>query len=130
MTNARHVAGTPGTVLTAAGSCRKLVAVNMRTPLLVGYASGSRPAGLVGRVVYAFGSYHRTHLLGQANLLASEWLPAYALCQPRRPGSASWRPRKCQAQTAPYKVVSREWSTTRRQLVLPSAPFTHDSRLR
>ena len=98
-TNAPHVAGTPGTALTVAGSYRKLVAVNMRTPLLVGYASGSCPAGLVGRVVYAFGSYHRTHLLGQANLLVSEWLPACGLCSPGDlevppggPGSAKHRP--------------------------------------
>ncbi len=48
--------------------------------LLVARISGSRQAGFVGGVIYAFGSYHFAHLLGHANLLASEWLPAYLLC--------------------------------------------------
>jgi hypothetical protein len=48
--------------------------------LLVTFVSGSRLAGFVGGVIYAFGSYHFAHLLGHANLLASEWLPAYILC--------------------------------------------------
>lgn len=48
--------------------------------LLVARVSGSRLAGFFGGVVYAFGSYHLAHLLGHANLLASEWLPAYLLC--------------------------------------------------
>lgn len=47
--------------------------------LLVSHVSGSRRAGFVGGVIYAFGSYHLTHLLGHANLIASEWLPAYIL---------------------------------------------------
>ena len=47
--------------------------------LLVGHVSGGRRAGFVGGVIYAFGSYHLAHLLGHANLLASEWLPAYIL---------------------------------------------------
>ncbi len=48
--------------------------------LLVAHVSGSRLAGVVGGVIYAFGSYHMTHLLGHTNLLSSGWLPAYALC--------------------------------------------------
>ena len=48
--------------------------------LLVARVSGSRWAGFFGGIVYAFGSYHLAHLLGHANLLASEWLPAYVLC--------------------------------------------------
>lgn len=48
--------------------------------LLVARISGSRPAGFVAGIIYAFGSYHFAHLLGHANLLASEWLPAYLLC--------------------------------------------------
>jgi hypothetical protein len=48
--------------------------------LLVARLSGSRQAGFVGGVIYAYGSYHFAHLLGHANLLASEWLPAYLLC--------------------------------------------------
>src|SRR5947207_7599351 len=48
--------------------------------LLVTCVSGSRVAGFLGGAIYAFGSYHLTHLLGHTNLLASEWLPAYALC--------------------------------------------------
>lgn len=47
---------------------------------LVARLSGSRRAGFVGGVIYAYGSYHFAHLLGHANLLASEWLPAYLLC--------------------------------------------------
>jgi len=47
--------------------------------LLVGHVSGGRRAGFVGGVIYAFGSYHLAHLLGHANLIASEWLPAYIL---------------------------------------------------
>jgi len=47
--------------------------------LLVGHVSGGRRAGFVGGSIYAFGSYHLAHLLGHANLLASEWLPAYIL---------------------------------------------------
>lgn len=47
---------------------------------LVGYVSNSRRAGFIGGVIYAFGSYHLTQLLGHMNLLASEWLPAYILC--------------------------------------------------
>lgn len=47
--------------------------------LLVTHVSGSRRAGFVGGVIYAFGSYHLAHLLGHANLIASEWLPAYIL---------------------------------------------------
>ena len=61
--------------------------------LLVGYVSGSRSAGLVGGVIYAFGSYHLAHLLGHANLLASEWLPAYLLCllaAPAATGKRRW----------------------------------------
>ncbi|HEY8601969.1 MAG TPA: hypothetical protein VIL85_26320 [Thermomicrobiales bacterium] len=48
--------------------------------LLVARISGSYQAGFVGGIIYAFGSYHFAHLLGHANLLASEWLPAYLLC--------------------------------------------------
>ncbi|CAA9557515.1 MAG: hypothetical protein AVDCRST_MAG88-1226, partial [uncultured Thermomicrobiales bacterium] len=48
--------------------------------LLTAHVSGCRFAGFFGGVVYAFGSYHLAHLLGHMNLLASEWLPAYALC--------------------------------------------------
>ena len=47
--------------------------------LLVGHVSGGRRAGFAGGVIYAFGSYHFAHLLGHANLIASEWLPAYIL---------------------------------------------------
>ncbi len=47
--------------------------------LLVGHVSGGRRAGFVGGVIYAFGSYHLAQLLGHANLIASEWLPAYML---------------------------------------------------
>ncbi|HET8631331.1 MAG TPA: hypothetical protein VFL91_28250 [Thermomicrobiales bacterium] len=48
--------------------------------LLVAYVGGNRLAAFAGGVIYAFGSYQFTHLLGHANLFASEWLPAYALC--------------------------------------------------
>ena len=47
--------------------------------LLVGHVSGGRRAGFVGGIIYAFGSYHFAQLLGHANLIASEWLPAYIL---------------------------------------------------
>jgi hypothetical protein len=47
--------------------------------LLVGHVSGGRRAGFIGGIIYAFGSYHFAHLLGHANLIASEWLPAYIL---------------------------------------------------
>jgi predicted methyltransferase len=71
--------------------------------LLVAEVSGSRLAGFVGGVVYAFGSYHMTHLLGHMNLLASEWLPAYLLCLRRaigatgrrRQATPSWRSARC-----------------------------------
>ena len=59
--------------------------------LLVAEVSGSRLAGFVGGVVYAFGSYHMTHLLGHMNLLASEWLPAYLLCLRRAIGATGRR---------------------------------------
>ena len=62
--------------------------------LLVGFVSGSRAAGFVGGVVYAFGSYHLIHLLGHANLIASGWLPAYLLClivTPTVGGARRWR---------------------------------------
>jgi hypothetical protein len=59
--------------------------------LLVAEISGSRLAGFVGGVVYAFGSYHMTHLLGHMNLLASEWLPAYILCLIRASGATGRR---------------------------------------
>jgi hypothetical protein len=48
--------------------------------LLVAHVSGNRWAGFAGGVIFAFGSYNMTHLLGHTNLIASEWLPAYALC--------------------------------------------------
>ena len=67
--------------------------------LLVAEVSGSRLAGFVGGVVYAFGSYQMTHLLGHMNLLASEWLPAYVLCLIRASG-ASGRRRTRYALTA------------------------------
>lgn len=60
--------------------------------LLVAEICGSRHAGFVGGVVYAFGSYHMIHLLGHMNLLASEWLPAYILCL-HRASSATGRRR-------------------------------------
>lgn len=47
--------------------------------LLVGHVGSGRRAGFIGGIIYAFGSYHLSHLLGHANLLASEWLPAYIL---------------------------------------------------
>lgn len=47
--------------------------------LLVAYVCGSRLAGWFGGLIFAFGSYHVTHLLGHANLLASEGLPLYLL---------------------------------------------------
>ena len=53
----------------------------------------------MGGVVYAFGSYQMTHLLGHLNLLASEWLPAYILCLIRASG-ASGRQRTCYALAA------------------------------
>lgn len=59
--------------------------------LLVAEVSGSRLAGFVGGVVYAFGAYHMTHLLGHMNLLASEWLPAYLLCLLRATGATGRR---------------------------------------
>jgi hypothetical protein len=62
--------------------------------LLVGFVSGSRAAGFLGGVIYAFGSYHLAHLLGHANLVASEWLPAYLLClvaAPAATGGRRWR---------------------------------------
>ena len=59
--------------------------------LLVGYVSGSRVAGFVGGVIYAFGSYHLAHLLGHANLIASEWLPAYLLCLIAAPAATGGR---------------------------------------
>lgn len=59
--------------------------------LLVAEVSGSRLAGFVGGVVYAFGSYQLTHLLGHMNLLASEWLPAYILCLLRASGATGRR---------------------------------------
>jgi len=59
--------------------------------LLVAKVSGSRLAGFVGGVVYAFGSYQMTHLLGHMNLLASEWMPAYILCLIRAAGASGRR---------------------------------------
>ena len=59
--------------------------------LLVAEVSGGRRAGFVGGVVYAFGSYQMTHLLGHMNLLASEWLPAYILCLIRASGATGRR---------------------------------------
>jgi hypothetical protein len=59
--------------------------------LLVAEVSGSRLAGFVGGIVYAFGSYHMTHLLGHMNLLSSEWLPAYILCLIRASGTIGRR---------------------------------------
>lgn len=59
--------------------------------LLVAEVSGSRLAGFVGGVVYAFGSYQMTHLLGHMNLLASEWLPAYILYLIRAAGASGRR---------------------------------------
>lgn len=62
--------------------------------LLIGVVSGSRTAGFIGGVIYAFGSYHLAHLLGHANLVASEWLPAYLLClllAPASTGARRWR---------------------------------------
>lgn len=61
--------------------------------LLVGFVAGSRLAGFIGGVIYAFGSYHLAHLLGHANLVASEWLPAYLLCllaAPAATGARRW----------------------------------------
>lgn len=69
--------------LTAAYNAVVLLSLTLNAyfaSLLVGYVSGSRRAGLVGGVIYAFGSYHTTQLLGHMNLLSSEWLPAYILC--------------------------------------------------
>lgn len=59
--------------------------------LLVAEISGSRQAGFIGGIIYAFGSYHMTHLLGHMNLLASEWLPAYILCLVRATGASGRR---------------------------------------
>jgi len=59
--------------------------------LLVAEISGSRQAGFIGGIIYAFGSYHMTHMLGHMNLLASEWLPAYILCLVRATGARGRR---------------------------------------
>jgi len=59
--------------------------------LLVTEISGSRRAGFIGGIIYAFGSYHMTHMLGHMNLLASEWLPAYILCLVRATGAGGRR---------------------------------------
>jgi len=59
--------------------------------LLVAEISGSRRAGFIGGIIYAFGSYHMTHLLGHMNLLASEWLPACILCLVRATGAIGRR---------------------------------------
>lgn len=48
--------------------------------LLVAHLSGNRGAGLVGGVIFAFGSFHMTHLLGHTNLLTTGWIPLAALC--------------------------------------------------
>jgi hypothetical protein len=48
--------------------------------LLVAHVSGDRLAGFVGGAAYAFSAYHLMHLLGHANLLSSQWIPAYLLC--------------------------------------------------
>lgn len=48
--------------------------------LLVAHVSGDRMAGVVGGVAYAFSAYHLMHLLGHANLLSSQCIPAYLLC--------------------------------------------------
>lgn len=47
--------------------------------LLVTHLTGSRVAGWFGGLIFGFGSYHMMHLLGHANLLASEGLPVYLL---------------------------------------------------
>jgi len=59
--------------------------------LLVTEISGSRRAGFIGGIIYAFGSYHMTHMFGHMNLLASEWLPAYILCLVRATGAGGRR---------------------------------------
>ena len=49
--------------------------------LLVRFVTGSAAAGLVGGCIYGFSGYQFGHYyLGQTNLLASEWLPAFVLC--------------------------------------------------
>lgn len=46
---------------------------------LVAHVSGNLVAGFVGGIIFAFGSYHLTHLLGHTNLLTSAWIPLAAL---------------------------------------------------
>ena len=49
------------------------------TYLLVARLTGSYRAGFISGIIFAFSSYQTSQLfLGQANLFASEWLPAYA----------------------------------------------------
>lgn len=47
---------------------------------LVTHITRHRLAGFFGGIIYAFGSYHLSRMLGHTNLLASEWLPIYVLC--------------------------------------------------
>lgn len=47
--------------------------------LLVTHVTRSRAAGWFGGLIFGFGSYHMMHLLGHANLLASEGLPVFLL---------------------------------------------------
>ena len=55
--------------------CCSLIFAGYATALLVAHLSGNRAAGLIGGVIYAFGSYQMTHLLGHTNLLTSGWIP-------------------------------------------------------
>lgn len=48
--------------------------------LLVSHVTGDRLAGFTAGALYAFSGFHLGHFyFGQTNLLASEWLPAFAL---------------------------------------------------
>jgi 4-amino-4-deoxy-L-arabinose transferase-like glycosyltransferase len=48
--------------------------------LLGSHLTGNRAAGMVAGIIYAFGSYQMTHLLGHTNLLATGWIPLTVLC--------------------------------------------------
>ena len=51
------------------------------TYLLARYVGRSRPAAMVAGIIFAFCAYRYGHLLfGQLNLLATEWIPVYAVC--------------------------------------------------
>ena len=49
------------------------------TYLLVRHLTGSRPAGFVAGLIFAFCPYHFAHLLGHLNLVSLQWIPFYIL---------------------------------------------------